>query len=221
MTSSNEVETGIISSYDFTHPVPGKSCFRIDVFKEVYSPREDSFLIMDHLKQMDMSPSPEFMEIGVGTGIISVYAGLMGATVTGTDIHDVSVNNAAHNAEMNGIEACFYHADLFGTIDKKFDIIVFNPPYLPPMDEGRSDMVLEDWEKRCLESDKGGVGTTLRFLNECPSRMHEESLALFLASSYGDMDALENAVLRSFSSKREKIVLMGEEKLFLISMKKE
>ena len=51
--------------------------------------------------------------------------------MTGADIYKSFIENAHLNARQNGLDVDFIHSDLYDNIDKKFDFILFNPPYKP------------------------------------------------------------------------------------------
>lgn len=75
------------------------------------------------------------IEIGCGRGMASLNAAKNGAIeVFGVDISPEAVACANKNAKLNKLSnARFVVSDLFGNIlkNKKFDVILFNPPYLP------------------------------------------------------------------------------------------
>jgi len=75
----------------------------------------------------------DFLEIGVGAGIISIFAALQGANVTGVDISPFAVENSIENATLHKVENLtnFFVSDIFENIpkDKKFDTIFWNVPF--------------------------------------------------------------------------------------------
>jgi release factor glutamine methyltransferase len=72
------------------------------------------------------------LELGAGTGIISVFAASKGAIVTATDINPISVNNTQENAKINKVNLSVIKSDLFENIPQfEFDYILIAPPYYP------------------------------------------------------------------------------------------
>ncbi len=72
------------------------------------------------------------LELGAGTGIISLRAARMGARVTATDISQTAIFNIQRNAVINSISLTTLHSDLFDNIPAAhFDWILINPPYYP------------------------------------------------------------------------------------------
>ena len=71
------------------------------------------------------------LELGCGTGLISIVAAKAGAIVTASDLSKTAVANTKHNAEKNGVNIHVCHSDLLDQIKGQFDFIVINPPYYP------------------------------------------------------------------------------------------
>jgi len=78
----------------------------------------------ENLKQKSL------LELGAGSGLISVYAAQKGAKVTASDINPFSILCLKKNAETNKVTLDIIHSDLFDNIPaRKFDRILINPPY--------------------------------------------------------------------------------------------
>lgn len=73
-----------------------------------------------------------FLELGSGSGTISVWAAREGAFVTATDISPAAINNTNKNATLNNVIVQTRQTSLFENIDLvAFEIIIINPPYYP------------------------------------------------------------------------------------------
>lgn len=71
-----------------------------------------------------------FLELGCGSGLISVAAANKGAVVTATDINPVAVEFLKKNSRENNSSMQVIASDLFADIPKQqFNIIAINPPY--------------------------------------------------------------------------------------------
>lgn len=88
-------------------------------------------LLLEFLEPVEMT-NKSFLELGCGSGIISVQAALKGAKVTASDINPKAAENAAKNAAKNNVELQAIESDLFDKLtEQQFDFIVINPPYYP------------------------------------------------------------------------------------------
>ena len=171
----------IVSSFEFGL----LGGIKIDVFQGVYSPDEDTFLLLENIEP---GAGTNFLEVGVGTGLVSICAARRGARVWGTDINPVAVENARHNAVMNG--ATFVNGDLLGSLEGSYDMIVFNPPYLPQGLGGGDGGDISADERSNLIG--GSVGTEIadRFLSGCKGRLREGGRIYLVVSTLGDPDRL-------------------------------
>lgn len=80
------------------------------------------------------------LEIGSGTGLISVIAAKAGARVTALDISIKAVENTKANARTNQVEIEAVHSDLFQHLKKDvFRWIIINPPYYTGDPKSESD----------------------------------------------------------------------------------
>jgi release factor glutamine methyltransferase len=71
-----------------------------------------------------------FLELGAGSGLISIFAAKQHANVTATDINSVAVEYLEKNAAANNVGINIIQSDLFKNIPfQQFDIIAINPPY--------------------------------------------------------------------------------------------
>ncbi|MEM4653700.1 MAG: methyltransferase, partial [Candidatus Nezhaarchaeales archaeon] len=104
----------------------------IYVWKGVYPPSDDTFLLLDNLK---LNGGELVLDIGTGTGVLAVKCALMGCYVVGVDINRVAIQNAKFNAKVNNVEklTSFLCSDATLALrdNCEFDVIVMNPPYLP------------------------------------------------------------------------------------------
>ncbi|RMF89747.1 MAG: methyltransferase domain-containing protein [Methanobacteriota archaeon] len=142
----------------------------------VYEPAEDTFLLA---KEIDARPGERVLDMGTGSGLLGLIAARKGASVLAVDINPQAVECAQRNARLNGLED--FHArrsDLFSGVEGRFDLIIFNPPYLPT----------EEGEPRDLEAlawDGGSSGREVidRFLRDVRGYLLPGGRVLMLGSS--------------------------------------
>ena len=87
--------------------------------------------LAEHVLRLDLA-GKRVLEIGTGSGFLSMLAARGGAEVVATDISPLAVANARANAEANGVEMVVVESDLFaGLKGERFDVVLVNPPYYP------------------------------------------------------------------------------------------
>ncbi|MGH2643974.1 MAG: methyltransferase, partial [Chitinophagaceae bacterium] len=80
------------------------------------------------------------LELGAGSGLISLWASREGAQVTATDINPLAIDYLKHNMSFNHQDFTIILSDMFGQIPvEKFDIIAINPPYYQKKPQSYSD----------------------------------------------------------------------------------
>jgi HemK-related putative methylase len=100
----------------------------------IYEPAEDSFLMSRILKEkipflLEKNPNLNFLEIGAGSGIHLETAKKSGINPENIFSSDIDKKSVSH-CQLLGFNCI--NSDLFEKIPKlKFDLIIFNPPYLP------------------------------------------------------------------------------------------
>ena len=86
-------------------------------------------LLLQYISNLSLQKK-EFLELGCGSGLISMIAAQKRAVVTATDINPVAVEFLAKNCLVNNLELQIIQSDLFNDIPvKHYDIIAINPPY--------------------------------------------------------------------------------------------
>ena len=97
---------------------------------EVYPPSDDSILLIESL---DVVPGEKVLEVGCGSGVVSIHCAKNGCDVTAVDVNPRAVELARRNAGANGADIPVCESDVYGNVDDVFDTIVFN---LPPGGRG-------------------------------------------------------------------------------------
>lgn len=88
-------------------------------------------ILLDFITSFELKDK-SFLELGCGSGIISLLASKKGALVTATDINTKALEYLERNAKVNQLAVEIIHSNLFDTLKHKtFDFIIINPPYYP------------------------------------------------------------------------------------------
>lgn len=146
---------------------------------KIYSPAEDSFLISFVIKKempkiLVKSLNLKILEIGSGSGI--QLKSLLDSGIKIQNIFACDINpNAVKHCKKLGFNCI--QSNLFENITGKYDIILFNPPYLP-------EDKLEDKESR-LATTGGKKGGELinKFLRQAKKHLVRGGKIFLLTSS--------------------------------------
>ena len=88
-------------------------------------------ILLDFMSSMELQKK-RFLELGCGSGIISLYASKKGAKVTATDINPTALIYLQKAADKHKLSLEIIHSDLFEKLQNHyFDCIFINPPYYP------------------------------------------------------------------------------------------
>jgi release factor glutamine methyltransferase len=139
---------------------------------EVYQPAEDTYLLLEAALS-EARPADSVLEIGCGSGFISQKLVPLVSRLLATDINP----HAVRAAKARGIEVI--RADLFAGIKGKFDLILFNAPYLPTRLEERTGQ----WIDYALDGGESGRQTVDRFIEDLAGHLRPGGRALLLISS--------------------------------------
>ncbi len=142
----------------------------------VYQPAEDSYFLSEVLKKeipvlLKENSDLKFLEIGAGSGIhlsTAEKTGIKKQNIFSSDIDLKSVNHC----RLLGY-SCI-KSDLFENINGKYNLIIFNPPYLQ---ENKHDKKLD------TTGGKKGDEIILKFLNQAKNYLNKDGKIFLLTSS--------------------------------------
>ncbi|MBW2996546.1 methyltransferase domain-containing protein [Candidatus Woesearchaeota archaeon] len=184
----------------------------------VYEPREDSFLILKEIKNF---ATGNVLDMGTGSGILAIEAAKTAEIVIGADISEDALNYAKQTLKMKGLRNIkFVKSDLFSYFKKnpmKFDLIIFNPPYLPKD-------IREPFEST-TETTGGEKGYELleKFFSQVSDYLMPDGKVLVLFSSLTGKDKV-HSIMEEYGFNFQKLSeepLFGEVLLVYIAEKSE
>ena len=138
----------------------------------VYEPADDSFLLIEI---MNVKKGQQMLDMGTGSGIVALHCAVAGCMVTAVDLNPDAVRCAKENALRNRLEITAVESDLFEKIRGRFDIIAFNPPYLPADGDGADD--------RAWTGGKTGHELFAKFLAGAKSHLADGGVVYGIATS--------------------------------------
>ena len=144
----------------------------------IYDPAEDSYLLQKQVEKF-IKKEMDVLDIGTGSGIQALTAKKQGANVIAADINSECVTH------VNKLGIKTLQSDLFENITGKFDLIIFNPPYLPEDEREPED------SKLVTTGGKKGNEILARFLAGAKDYLKEDGKILIVFSSLTpDVDQL-------------------------------
>jgi len=166
------------------------------VFDDVYKPAEDTFLLADNLA---IEEGDAVLDMGTGCGILGILAAEKARKVVAVDVNPHAVWCTRINAKMNHVAAKMdvRRGDLFEALKEgeRFDVIIFNPPYLPSKAASR-----RTWMEKAWSGGPTGREIINRFISEAPAYLKKGGRILLVQSSLSDIGEtvrkLEEAGLR-------------------------
>ena len=153
---------------------------------EVYPPAEDTFMFIDNL---EINDGDNVLEVGCGTGIVSIFASFTAENVISCDINPYAIDCAEKNIKLNKrSNVTVIESDLFSNIDNKFDVILFNTPYLPVDEDEQED---SEYSK-AWDGGSDGRKVIDKFLEQAGNYLKDHGKIQLVQSSLSDNEKTLN-----------------------------
>ena len=149
--------------------------YTIKVDERVLIPRPETELLVENALK-HITRNSQVLDLCTGSGVIAIAVNKQSsAKVTAIDISSDAISLAKENADYNGADIEFIQSDMFENLtDKKFDVIISNPPYIKKQDLNFLQKEVKDFEPM-LALDGGEDGfdfyrniakNSIKYLNE-------------------------------------------------------
>lgn len=125
------------------------------------------------------------LDVGTGSGCIAcMIAKLTDCQIIGLDISKDALNTALDNASRLNLfnKAIFRKSDVFSNVkpNESFDIIISNPPYIPPQEKaGIQTEVKFDPEQALFTTDEKGLEFYEKITNGAPAILNKGGYLIF------------------------------------------
>lgn len=153
----------------------------------VYRPQSDTAVLIGALQRDDLARGRDVLDLGTGTGAVALAAcGAGAASVTAVDLSRRAVMVTRMNCRLRRARIAVHRGDLFAPVrDRRFDLIVANPPYVPAETEALPRYGIA----RCWDAGIDGRAVLDRICDGATDRLSEDGVVLLVHSAACNADA--------------------------------
>ena len=191
----------------------------------VYPPSDDTYLIIDYFKKnisenffdgLPITTIRKVLDMGTGTGVIALFfqeikkfLSKFTAKIFASDISDAAIRCATINERINNYKdsLTFIKSDLFRkfppNLQHSFDIIVFNPPYLPSINYKENNLIRKSSDSN-WDGGERGFEVFLEFIKRVKNFLNSEQkyYIYYISSSSTDLNQLNDELeIRGFQNR--------------------
>lgn len=142
-----------------------------------------------HVENLPGVRGKDFLEIGCGCGLISLFAHFNGAkSVTAVDINSAAVENTKDNFRRHNATNCIATvSDVFSNVTGRYDVILFNAPY-------HGAKPTDDLEKAVTDE---GYKSLRMFLSQATRYLRPSGQIILGFSESGDIELLQQLLQKN------------------------
>lgn len=180
-------------------------------FDNVYEPEEDSQLLLDNaLNTIGRKNNLKICEVGVGSGFVvfNLAKEKSNNIYYGTDVNPHAIEITNNEFAKIGGKIILKETNLLEGVEEKFDLILFNTPYLPLEDgENIEEISLKD---RAIYGGKRGYEVIEEFILQVNDKLKENGVVLMVFSSFSNLKYIEEVLRKNLFE----FEMIGEQKAF-------
>lgn len=172
----------------------------------VLIPRDETeILVRKAIEIINKNDLKAALDVGTGSGCIAcMIAKYTDCRIIGLDISTDALNTALDNASRLNLfnKAIFRKSDIFSNVkpDESFDIIVSNPPYIPPSEkENIQKEVTFDPENALYTTDEKGLEFYEKITSGAPKILNKGGYLLF-ELGIGQSQEVKNFMKKDFEN---------------------
>lgn len=171
------------------------------LYENIYEPCEDSELLLEialsEIKKLKIH-NLKICEIGVGSGFIisNIAKEYPNNNFYGTDINSDAIKFTKNEFKKISTKINLHKTNLLVDINEKFDLILFNTPYLP-CEEGEKfkDLTLKD---KAIYGGKHGYEVIEEFIYQIYDKLNNDGFVLMLFSSQSNFQYIKEILKLNF-----------------------
>jgi release factor glutamine methyltransferase len=127
--------------------------------------------------------SVSLLDLGTGSGAVGLAIKYEApqTLVTLSDISEAALAVARQNSEKHRLPVALVRSGLFANIDRTFDLIVSNPPYIPSDEIAALKKEARNEPRLALDGGKDGLVLIRRIIRESPAYLNRDGYLLLEA----------------------------------------
>lgn len=146
----------------------------------------------------------DVVDIGTGSGAIAIaLKSNLNCNMDAVDISKEALDVAKNNARRLNAEINFYLGDLLKPLNKKYDVIISNPPYIA-YDEEIEEIVKNNEPHLALYAENEGLKCYEKILSNASNYLKEKNIIAF-EIGYMQGEKIKNIALNYFPNSKIKI----------------
>lgn len=154
----------------------------INVNKNVLIPRFETEELVEktiNLIKKYFDKKVNIVDLGTGSGCIAItLKKQIDCNMDAVDISRDALEVARENAKINDVNINFYQGDMLDALNKKYDIIISNPPYIA-YDEEIMDIVKKNEPHLALYASDNGLYFYHKILEKASNYVNDKSIISF------------------------------------------
>ncbi|VDB85910.1 unnamed protein product [Peniophora sp. CBMAI 1063] len=211
-------------------PTPDLSHLKKNDYEHVYEPAEDTFILLDALEEdaealRALKPSV-CLEVGSGSGCVSAFLGsILGSSTTlylCTDINPHAARCTYRTGVQNKVPLEPLLASLAGPLrqrlERRVDVLLFNPPYVPTYDEEMSGAQDGGDIAGAWAGGADGMRVTDVLLNQIDSLLSPDGRFYLVAVKENDVPGIQQRIREQYSLYSDVVLhrRAGREHLYVV-----
>ena len=156
--------------------------YNFKVNENVLIPRfETEELVEKTIKYINkyLDKKVDILDLGTGSGCIAITLKKeLDCNVDAVDISPKALEIAKLNAKNNNVDITFYEGDMLKPINKKYDVIISNPPYIA-YNEEIMDIVKNNEPHTALYAEDNGLKYYKDIISNANKYLKEKSIIAF------------------------------------------
>jgi release factor glutamine methyltransferase len=171
---------------------------------DVLIPRPETELLVERIIS-ENSSAKSILEIGTGSGCLAIALKkhLPKSKLTASDISEKALQIARKNATLNKTDITYIHSDLWENISERFDLIVSNPPYIPPNEFRELPAEIKNFEpENALLAQEDGIYFYRKILEKAKNFLTENG-KIYFEIGYDQADRIRRIALKCGFSQLE------------------